>query len=168
VVFAARDGEVMIAAANDGLFVRLCDALGASALATDERFATNPDRLQRRDELASLIQARVAEHTRADLLELLAGAGVPAAPVQDVAQVSQHEQTAALGLIQDGPRPTVAFPLSFDHERVVHRFPPPRLGEHTGEILRQLGYTDAEIAALEAEGIVRRPRLDRHDPGTAT
>jgi crotonobetainyl-CoA:carnitine CoA-transferase CaiB-like acyl-CoA transferase len=167
-VFAARDGEVMIAAANDGLFVRLCDALGAPALATDKRFATNPDRLQRREELASLIQARVAAHTRTELLELLAAAGVPAAPVQDVGQVAQHEQTAALGLIQDGPKQTVAFPLSFDRERVAHRFPPPRLGEHTGEILRQLGYADAEIAALEAEGIVRRPRLDRHDPGAST
>jgi formyl-CoA transferase/CoA:oxalate CoA-transferase len=159
-VFHTRDGDVMIAAANDGLFARLCDALGVSALAADARFAANPDRLQRREELAGLIQARVAEHTRADLLERLAESGVPAAPVQDVGQVAQHEQTMALGLIQDGPKPTVAFPLSFDRERIAHRFPPPRLGEHTAEILRELDYDDAEIASFQAEGIVRAPRLD--------
>jgi crotonobetainyl-CoA:carnitine CoA-transferase CaiB-like acyl-CoA transferase len=166
-VFHARDGDVMIAAANDGLFSRLCAALELTELASDPRFATNPDRLQHRDELAAPIQARIAPLTRAEVLDLLVDAGVPAAPVQDVGEVAQHEQTAALGLIQDLPQPTVALPLSFDRERLLHRSAPPQLGEHTAEILREAGYSDDEIAKLEREGIVRIARLDRHGPGGA-
>jgi formyl-CoA transferase/CoA:oxalate CoA-transferase len=156
-VFHARDGDVMVAAANDGLFTRLCETLG---LARDPRFATNPDRIERRDELAALIQERIGGLSSGELLERLRKAGVPAAPVQDVAQVAEHEQTAALGLLQDTPKPTVALPVSFDGARVTHRSPPPRLGEHTAVILRDAGYEDDEIAALAREGIVRDGRLD--------
>jgi formyl-CoA transferase/CoA:oxalate CoA-transferase len=156
-VFRARDGDVMIAAANDGLFARLCEALDLPQLVADPRFATNPDRLERRDELAALIQSRVAESASDDVLAALSAVGVPAAPVQDVGQVAEHEQTAALGLIQDG---TVALPLSFDGARAGHRLPPPLLGEHSAEILREAGYADDEISVLVREGIVRDGRLN--------
>jgi crotonobetainyl-CoA:carnitine CoA-transferase CaiB-like acyl-CoA transferase len=159
-VFHLRDGDVMIAAANDGLFARLCSAIGLPALADDARFATNPNRLARREELAALIQAQLDEERCEDLLARLADAGVPAASVNDVGDVARHEQTQALGLIQETPEQTVALPLSFDGERVGHRAPPPRLGEHSAEILLELGIPESEIAVLAAEGILRDGRLE--------
>ena len=145
----------MIAAANDGLFRRLCDVLNVPELADDARFATNPDRLAHREELAALLEDRLAGERLDDVLAQLNDAGIPAAPVNDVRAVAEHEQTAALGLTQHLPQPAVAFPLSFDGERVSHRAPPPRLGEHSAAVLREVGYDDAEIGALAAERIVR-------------
>src|SRR5919204_3559495 len=76
-VFRARDGELMLAAANDGLFARLCDALDLRELAVDPRFATNPDRLRRREELAALIEERLRDESVEDVLRRVEGAGVP-------------------------------------------------------------------------------------------
>src|SRR5439155_11119041 len=154
--FHTREGDLMIAAGNDGLFARLCETLGVPELATDPRFATNPDRVARRAELAELIQSRIGDEPLSEVLSRLERAGVPAAPVNDVGQVARHEQTAALGLIQSMPEPTVALPLSIDGERVLHRLQPPRLGEDTDEVLRDLGYTGAELAALAADCVIRR------------
>jgi crotonobetainyl-CoA:carnitine CoA-transferase CaiB-like acyl-CoA transferase len=152
-VFATRDGELMIAVANDRLFGALCDALGLPALAAEERFATNPARVRHRDELVRLLEERLREEPTAHWLERLTASGVPAAPVQDVAQVAAHEQTRALGILQDlGAYATVALPVSVEGERVLHRSPAPALGEHTAEVLAEVGYSGAEIAALVAAG----------------
>ena len=159
-VFRTRDGEVMIAAGNDGLFRRLCEVLGTPELVGDPRFATNPDRVRHREELARIVEGRLADRRLEEVLARLTDAGVPAAPVNDVRDVAEHEQTAALGLVQRLPEPAVAFPLSFDGERVVHRRPPPRLGEHSTQVLRELGYDAGEIEALAARRIIRRVESD--------
>jgi formyl-CoA transferase/CoA:oxalate CoA-transferase len=122
--FATADGELMIVAGNDKLFRGLCDVLG---LDPEERFATNPQRVALRDELAALIEERTRTRSTEELLDALVAAGIPASPVLDVGRAAEHEQTHALGILQQlGGFTTLAQPLSFDGERVVHRSPPPK------------------------------------------
>ncbi len=159
--FAASDGEIMILAANDHLFSALCNVIGSPELAADPRFATNPDRVAHRDELISLLEDRFAAERVDTWLERLDAAGVPAAPVHDMSQVAVAEQTRALGILQPLEHSVVrelqavALPLSTGGERVRHASAPPTLGEHTGEVLDELGYSAEEIEALAASGVVR-------------
>ena len=159
-VYPTQDGELMIAGGNDRLFARICDVLGMPALTDDPRFRTNPDRVANRDELGRLLEARLRTNTTAHWHERLTAAGVPAAPVADVADIVAAPQTEALGMLQPLPHPAVpdlrlpALPLSFDHERAVHRSPPPAVGQHTAEILTEVGYDDETIAALAARGVI--------------
>ena len=158
--FAARDGELMVAAPNDRLFAALARVV---ELPDDPRFATNPARVAHRDDLVALLAERFARDDVGTWLERLAEAGVPAAPIHDIGQVAEHEQTEALGLLQRIPRPDapdlveVAPPLSVDGERVLHRSPPPRLGEHSAEVLAEAGYPAEEIERLVQAGVVEGP-----------
>lgn len=155
-VFRTADGELMIAAGNDGLFARLCVALGVPGLAEDARFATNPLRVEHRDVLIPLLERHLVEASSATWVERLRAAGVPVAPVQDLVQVAEDEQTRAVGILQElGGRMAVAPPLLADGDRVSFPLPPPTLGEHSAEVLREAGYPDEEIAALAAAGVVR-------------
>jgi crotonobetainyl-CoA:carnitine CoA-transferase CaiB-like acyl-CoA transferase len=157
-VFTTGDGELMIAAANDGLFARLCEALELPELAADPRFSTNPSRIEHRQELIPILSERLRGDTSAAWLERLGRAGVPAAPVNDLGRVAEHEQTRALGIVQAlAGRWTLAPPLSFDGERLLHRAPPPLLGEHSAEVLAEAGYPKTEIAELVEQGVVATP-----------
>jgi crotonobetainyl-CoA:carnitine CoA-transferase CaiB-like acyl-CoA transferase len=135
--FAARDGRLMIAAANDRLFRRLCAALGHERLADDERFCDNAARVAHRDVLRSLIDAATGTHSVEELLALLRAHGVPCAPVQDIAAVAADPQMEASGMVcREADRLAFALPLRCAGVRPPARGTVPAAGEHTSGIVR--------------------------------
>jgi crotonobetainyl-CoA:carnitine CoA-transferase CaiB-like acyl-CoA transferase len=161
--FPTADGWLMITTPTDALFARLCEALGQPALATDPRYRTNPDRVRHRATLVPLLEALTRPLGSAPLLERLHAAGVTAAPVQTVDQVVTDPQTKASEMLVATPRPdipdlsTVALPLRFGDERPRPRRPPPRVGEHTVDVLGELGLGAVEMGELRAQGVVDWP-----------
>ena len=130
--FLTREGWLMIAAGNDGLYRKLCGVLGRPEWGTDPRYARNADRVACRDELLPLIEQAIAPWHLAELMAALDAVGIPNAPIQNVREVAEHPQTKALGIIRAAPEgglPVIGLPLTFDGERPVHRGPTPRLGQ---------------------------------------
>ncbi len=137
--YEARDGWVVVAAGNNNLFRRLADAVGRPEWPRDPRFKTNPDRVTHREELNQLLAEVIATDTVGTWVGKLRAAGVPCAPVLDLAQVMADPQFAAVGMLlagPDGTMPLIGTPLRFDGERPPYRSHPPALGEHTDSLLR--------------------------------
>jgi crotonobetainyl-CoA:carnitine CoA-transferase CaiB-like acyl-CoA transferase len=137
--FRARDGHIMVAAGNDGLFRSLCDVLGHPEWAQDARFATNDGRVRNRVALVSMLEDVFGTRDRAEWAKRLDEGGVPNAPIQNLDQVVAHEQTKALGILQKAPErdmTLLGLPLSFDGVRPPYRCSAPAFGEHTAEVLR--------------------------------
>ncbi len=133
--FPTREGEIAIAAGNDSIFVRLCEAIARSDLVEDARFASNPSRLQHRDQLANEIESALSADDAAGWTARLTAAGVPAGPVNDVA--AAYELAERLGLAPvveiDGVR-SARSPMRLEATPVVSRLRPPQLGEHDAEL----------------------------------
>jgi crotonobetainyl-CoA:carnitine CoA-transferase CaiB-like acyl-CoA transferase len=139
--YATRDSDLVVAAGSDGLFRRLAQVLGHPEWIADARFATNPQRVEHRAALYALIEVEMAKRSNAEWIALLDDAGIPCAPVQNVAEMIAHEQTRALGLLQQVPDSAMKFiglPVSFDGMRPALRSRPPKLGEHTAEFLKKV------------------------------
>jgi crotonobetainyl-CoA:carnitine CoA-transferase CaiB-like acyl-CoA transferase len=161
--FPTADGWLMITTPTDALFGRLCETLGRADLATDPRYRTNPDRVRHRATLVPLLEALTRPWPTAALLERLRVAGVTAAPVQTVDQVVVDPQTKASEMLAPTPRPdipdltTVALPVRFGDARPLPRRPPPRVGEHTIDVLGELGLGAIEMGELRAASVVDWP-----------
>jgi crotonobetainyl-CoA:carnitine CoA-transferase CaiB-like acyl-CoA transferase len=136
--YRTMDGDLVVAAGNDSLFKKFSSVLLHDEWPGDARFATNPDRVNNARILYPLIEAEMAKRSNAQWTAALDAAGVPCAPVQNVAQMLEHEQTKVLGLLQPVPgssKPLIGLPISFDGHRPLPRGASPALGQHTLEVL---------------------------------
>jgi crotonobetainyl-CoA:carnitine CoA-transferase CaiB-like acyl-CoA transferase len=159
-VFACRDGQIALAVGNDGQFAKLCEVLGQPALAQDERFAKNASRVRNLAVLHPLIAGLLKEHDRSHWVAALDAAGVPAGPINAIPEVFEDRQVKHRRMLVDVPHPLsgtvpqVASPMRFTAAPLVHDRAPPLLGEHTVEILRDIGIGDAQIEELRKSGVV--------------
>ena len=158
--FTASDGEVAIGVGNDAQFLALSEILAHPEWATDERFARNQDRVRHRDVLEEMIGELVAERSRADWIESLSAAGIPNGPVSSVTEALSSPHTIAREMVVSVDHPTIGsfqslgLPMRLSENPTSIDRHPPLLGEHTDEVLGELGYDEAAIAKLRAEEIV--------------
>jgi glutaryl-CoA transferase len=159
--FATSDGHIIVAVGNDGQYQKFVAAGGRPELAADERFATNPMRVRHRDILVPLLAEMVRTRTKQQWIDLLEAAGVPCGPINNLDEVFVNPQVAARKLRIDLPHPTagtvklVGSPMKLSATPPRYDMPPPLLGQHTEEVLRDvLGHNAAQIAALREKGII--------------
>jgi crotonobetainyl-CoA:carnitine CoA-transferase CaiB-like acyl-CoA transferase len=166
--FQATDGGFTVAAGNDALYRAMCVAIGRDDLAADPRFATNPLRIEHREALIPELEAVFLTRTAAEWTSVLLGAGVPVGKIRGVLEAIraaedpatitvEHPTAGLLELMRTG------FTLAGDSPRTD---PPPLQGQHTVELLAELGLTDDEIRRLEGDGVVRQAQIPIPIPAT--
>ncbi len=162
-----RDGAMLLAIGNDGQFARFCEVAGCPELARDERYASNPQRVRNRAELVPLLMDITRTRTTAEWIAVLEHKAVPCGPINDIAQAFADAQVRARGLaIEQSRSPqaiadegvpvirSVASPLRLSATPPLLRRAAPALGEHTDEVLAELGLSAARIADLRNAGVV--------------
>ncbi|KPH81378.1 formyl-CoA transferase [Bosea vaviloviae] len=150
----AADGPIMIGVANDNLWRKFCAAAGLDQLADDPEFRTNADRVRNRARTLEIVQAALLTNTAAHWYEVLSKAGIPCSPINSIQQLLDHPHTQATGMVMTYDRPGVgdlhgiAQPVRFDGRVAEPGLSPPNHGEHTEEILAELGLTPGELESL--------------------
>jgi formyl-CoA transferase len=159
--FATSDGHIIVAVGNDGQYRKFVDVGGRPDLAADERFATNPMRVRYRDTLVPLLAEMVKTKTKQQWIDQLEAAGVPCGPINNLDEVFENPQVDARGMRIDLPHPAggkvklVGSPMKMSATPPQYDMPPPLLGQHTEEVLRELlGESEQRIRLLRDKGVV--------------
>ena len=159
--FNTADGAIILACGNDNLFKKFCEVAGCMEFTTDPKFSTNAARVQNRAEITKLLNAVFAKRPTKEWVKLLDDAGVANGPINMIEDVFKEPQVIARGMKIELPHavagkvPLVASPMKFSETPIKHEVPPPVVGQHSDEILRNvLKKTDAQIAQLRSGGIV--------------
>ena len=156
----AKDGWMNLGIANDSLWARYCNALERADLRDDPRFATAPERVKHRARLIPIIVELTATRTVQAWIDLLGEAGVPCGRIRNVAEVCTNPQLTTRGKVVERPHPTaetvkmIGLPVELSDTPGRITVAPPLLGEHTDEVLRDVGYTDDDIRAFRENGVV--------------
>lgn len=159
-VFQASDSHLIVAVGNDGQFAKFCELLGCPELVRDERYATNAQRVRHRADLVPLLAERIALQPRQHWLDAMEAAKVPGGAINDLGEVFQDPQVQSRGMVVPMDHPLsdqlrmVASPIKLSATPVAYRLPPPLLGQHTDEVLGELGHAPEAIHAWRKQGVI--------------